>query len=516
MRDFADLAYVIGCLIWPLAWWFGRQNRHSVSWRHFSRGFLLMAIVSIMLLFMGFAEPYSDLRQFVVRVVSPCFYLAALLSFVAGAASTGHAGGSSAASWADTVSRYYATDEMMSRAAASAAPTANDDLEQLREQWHAAFSQLLVPDPERTGLWGNERSSRVLILERYVEMPSYEGSACGQVRSVHFTIHGPGDVERWMSASVTYAVDQVVVGKFFVKNKDVLKQAQQPSGLYEFERIRHFLATGEIHERLEDWLAMPLLRFGKALVLSPANVALAFAGACYAPVKNFMEKRQRRSRFVLTRRPELLPTEQSGQPVGYWNALLPELSIERESVLRTILSELASRAEFGIKTYSKDVIQWGGFSVKEVRQQTVIELRRAKVYVGIYSYGKDLYVRWDGHINRRTWMLHKFPYAAGLGYRFEERLFGWAAPLFVRVPDVFEYSPTESRVTDYDWADVDALQDLAHEILTNKVRELKERHKIEKEIDFEMKAGARQDHVEPEAAEGKRKAGWGRAFARQQ
>ena len=129
-------------------------------------------------------------------------------------------------------------------------------------------------------------------------------------------------------------------------------------------------------------------------------------------------------------------------------------------------------------------------------------------------------MRWDSHINRQTWALHKFPYVLGVGYRFKKSLFSWAVPLFTETPDVFEFAPSVSRPTDYDWADVDALQDLAHDILTTIVRRLKDRYNIKKEIDFAMKEGQRGQVTNPEesaSTQAERRPGsWFKRFSRQQ
>jgi hypothetical protein len=504
------LAYQCQFLYWGAAWQLSRRRLAPPAGNHISRGFLLMCIASILVGFLPW-QIYHYLSW-----MTPWLYLAAVASLVVGTA--GLAGSGTALPFgARTMGRYYSTDELISRSATH--PTANEDLDRIRAIWHEALQAVAALDPDRSGLWGNERFSRLLVLERYVDMETYEGSPCGQIRSVHVSFSGPGDQTPWMSITVNYAIDQIVVGRYHVENTEVLRAGNDASRMFELERIRIFLRSGKAPKRLYDWLSSRLLQTAKSLALAPIAFPVLMAGLAFSPVKWFLEQGHRRSRFVLTRRPDMLPSEQGGLPVGYWNALLPELAGERQAVLDKVQQELAARAQFGIKSYQKDVVQWGGFAIKEVRQQTVLELRRAKVYVGVYSYGKDLYVRWDSHINRQTWMLLKFPYTATLGYRFQQHLLAWAMPFFVRVPDVFEYAPRNTDITDYDWADVDALQDLAHEFLTDQVRELKQRHQLRKEIDFEMKQGSRTDSgsrpADGEQGE-KRKSLFRRAFSRQQ
>jgi hypothetical protein len=411
------------------------------------------------------------------------------------------------------MNRYFETHELISRAAS--VPTANEDLDAIKACWFQALRPLVAEAPEQTSLRGNDRYNRTLSLERYVEMPRFEEGACGQLRSVHVRFAGPGDPEPWMTAVVTCEIDERSVGTFAVRNSDVLRQRERPEELRQFRRIGAFLRTGRL-SRLDD-----LGKLIEAFVRGLASVVLAppilFAAILFAPVKAFLSAGHRRVRFVPTRAPDVLPAEETGMPVGYWNSLLPDLAAERDQIAAEVRGRLDERARQGIKVYEKDVIQWGGYRLKEVRRQLVVELRRAKVYVGIYGYGRDLYVRWDSHINRRTWLLRRFPYAAGLGYRFRRQFLSWAVPLFTEVPDVYEYAPTDSKFTDYDWADVDAIQDLAHEILTDAVRGLKERHHIRKEIDFEMKQGWRGGEPRQDGDDGasKRRSRWGRLVRQQ-
>jgi hypothetical protein len=415
--------------------------------------------------------------------------------------------------------RYYNTDELISRSAST--PTANEDLEAVKNRWHDALGRFVREAPDETALAGTEKYARTLLLERCTPMGTFAGSPCGQLRSVLVRFAGPGDDLPWMSVTVTYAVDQATVGTFTYDNDEVYAARENPDRLFEFWRIERFLRTGEVYVRFVEGLGGVLLALARGLVLVPAAVPVVFAALAYAPVRALVRWGSRGTRFVPTRRPETLPPEWTGVPAGYWNALLPELAGQQKEVLAEVRTALEARAEAGLRTYEKDVVQWGGYTLKEVRRQTVLEYRRAKVYVSVYAYGKDLYVRWDSHINRETWALHKFAHRLAVGYRFDKSWLSWAVPLFTEVPDVFEFAPTSSPTTDYDWADVDALQDLAHEILTDTVRRLKERYHITKEIDFAMKEGQRGEAAAPQEGRDRdrkerKPLNWFARFSRQQ
>ena len=197
-------------------------------------------------------------------------------------------------------------------------------------------------------------------------------------------------------------------------------------------RIERFLRTGKVKIRFIERLA-PFGALCKALVMIPVAVPIIGTAIAILPFRLLFG---RRSRFVPTRAPETLPPEQTGVPTGYWYALLPDLADQQEEVESQVRKERESRTEDGMKVYLKDIVQWGGYRLKEVRRQLVLEFHRAKVYLGVYRYGRDLYVRWDSHINRHTWFLRKFPHHVGVGYRFDKSFLSWAVPLLLAGPGV--------------------------------------------------------------------------------
>lgn len=515
-RTAIGLGYQYIFIAWGAAWIYSLQLPLSRGRSLFSTGLLLMTAVFALRYVIATWLPYlADLGVTVI----PWLHFLAVGCLVVGVAKSRSLTARSLELGSSWMNRYYATHDLISRAAST--PTANEDLDRLKNRWYEALKPLADEAPDRTWLSGIEPYGRTLVLERYVDMPAFEGGACGQLRSVHVQFAGPGDPQPWMSASVTCEIDERLVGTFGVRNVDVLANRENPAALAEFRRIGKFLHTGRLP--WFDNLERALAALGRGLATLGLALPVGAAAAAFAPVKALLARGHRRVRFVPTRAPEVLPTENAGAPVGYWNALLPELAPQQQQVAAEVRRRLEERARGGIKVYEKDVVQWGGYQLKEVRRQLVVELRRAKAYVGVYAYGNDLYLRWDSHLNWQTWLLQRFPYTSAVGYRFSSHLLSWAVPRFLEVPDVYEYALTSSRVTDYDWADADAIQDLVHEVLTDIVRGLKERYKIEKEIDFEMKQGWRGDDRGQEDGEAggqqpesKRKRGRKGRFVRQQ
>jgi hypothetical protein len=287
--------------------------------------------------------------------------------------------------------------------------------------------------------------------------------------------------------------------------------------LPEFRRIKRFLQTGiarkTFSEQLEE-LGRGLLLIG----MLPINAVVLFVGLIVTSIRSLINRNRVTTRFVATRKPTILPPEHRGAPNGYWYVLLEGQANKRGELAEAVSAELANRTEFGAKTYEKEVIQWGGHTLKEVRQQIVVEFRRGVVHIGIYRYGEDLYVRWDSHFNSRTWSFQKFAYYNCIGYRFERSPFSWSRPLFEEVPSIYEFAPSISRTTDYDWADLDALEGLVHDIVMREVKSFKERYHIEKEIDFELKKGLGEAGVgvreEPKTKHSP--IGWAKGFVRRQ
>jgi len=475
MNDFQELVYVYAWALWAVVGLVSLRFARQAGWGWFAAGFFLLAVAWLPLGWgAGLAETAAVL----------CFLMGVVAMKLSGGAVVGTEVRSNP---------YLNTDELISRAGVQR--TVNEDVEFIKNRWLQALATFTAENPEQALLMGSGKFGRTLWLERYTDMDKFEGMECGQLRTVKIDFAGPGDALPWLTATVEYAVDQVPTGRYTVANVKVLREGEDPSRLVEFRRIERFLRTGVVGVRFEEILEgiMETLR-GVAKVA--VAVPVFMAAAAYRPIKSFLRGKKPVTRFVPTRCPDSLPFEQTGLPAGYWFTLLTDQAGRQDEVLEEVRGALKRRSEFGFTVVEGEVVQWGGYALKEVRRQTVLEFRRAKVNITIHRYGKDLYVRWDSHINHLRWMLFKFPYQVGLGYRFENTFLSWVKPLFVEAPAMFEFAPAGSWIKDFDWADVDALQELAHEILTGVVRRLKEKYNIEQEIDYQMREGERS---QPEA-----------------
>jgi len=412
------------------------------------------------------------------------------------------------------INRYFSTDELLSRFAR--VPTVHEDIEQFKLRWHEALRSIVQREPERTALISAQKYGRSLLLERYCSMGTFGDLSCGQLRSVEITIAGPGDPAAWMTVTVRCSVDQVTVGTVDIRNDHALA-ARDLTSLSEYMRIVRFLDSGKFKKSFADQLT----RLGKGLLtllLVPVHLAIFAMGLMVGVARGIVNRGRIHTRFVAAQRPSVLPFEETGAPVGYWYVLIEDQADKAAELLAAVRNRLGQRSESGTKVYEQEIVQWGGYSLKEIRQQTVAELRRCKIYLAVYRYGKDLYVRWDSHLNRRTWNLQKFPYLSSVGYKFKRSRFSWAIPMFEDVPSTYEFAPAVSATTDYDWADLDALEGLVHGIMTLEVKRLKERYEIEKEIDYEIKKGpAAMSAPSSERATEEGKSGpraWSRTFAR--
>ena len=465
-----------------LLFWFRSSLRRR---KLIATGFFMYALNSIIWRYFALND-FEGVEGW--RSFAPWLYFMALVFvFIGVFGSVRKSKGKKAPMIAPAMNRYFSTDELVSRAGELSA--VNDDLERFKTEWKGALQPLVDESPDYTSLVDLGKYGRRLVLERYCEMGEFESFGCGQLRSVELVVSGPGDFLPWLTVRITYYVDQVEVRSSIVNNEMAIRFRENLSGLREFGRIKSFLSHGNyrrtISEKFEDLLYVMMI-----FAMLPVQAVVLFFGIPVRMIRNLLNRRKVATRFVTARKPEVLPPEQRGAPNGYWYVLLEDQAEKREELMTAVSAGLADRGDFGAKTYTKEVVQWGGYTLKEVREQLVVEFRRGAVHIGIYCYGKDLYVRWDSHFNHQIWELKKFTFHDAVGYRFRKDLFSWSRPLFEEVPSIYEYAPSFSRTTDYDWADIDALEGLVHEVVTREVKGFRERYQIEKEIDFELKKGA--------------------------
>jgi hypothetical protein len=125
-----------------------------------------------------------------------------------------------------------------------------------------------------------------------------------------------------------------------------------------------------------------------------------------------------------------------------------------------------------------ETVWYWGLDGKEERDQIVLSQGRAIVFVQVYRYGKDLYVGWDGHLNRGQWVEKTI--AKGI-----DRATGKLAAISCVVPGT-------QPLTEYDVIDLSCLMEWCHAQLTKLAKQLLEELKIDQEIDFTILRGERQ------------------------
>jgi len=160
-----------------------------------------------------------------------------------------------------------------------------------------------------------------------------------------------------------------------------------------------------------------------------------------------------------------------------WQTLVWGLGQERGAVAAAVEKQLSSVTDSGF-TISNERIWYWGIDGKEERVQLVARFQRAIAFIHIYSYGEDLFVGWDAHVNGGTWVEK----VAGVGY--DKNTFelcaihtitaGWQVP------------------TEYDITDANCLLERVHAAVAKVVRIKVAEHHIDQEIDFRIQREERQ------------------------
>ena len=162
--------------------------------------------------------------------------------------------------------------------------------------------------------------------------------------------------------------------------------------------------------------------------------------------------------------------------VDSWQTVLFHLGAEeamvRERFLRALQTGLGKHCRF----HTERVWYWG-LDGKEEREQWVLTTNRAIVFCQIYRYGEDLYVGWDGHLNRGQWVEQ----SVGSGI---DRASGDPLTIMRVVPGT---QPT----TEYDLSDLSCLMEWTHAQLVKLLKQLLDEKKIDQEIDFKIQRAER-------------------------
>jgi hypothetical protein len=159
-----------------------------------------------------------------------------------------------------------------------------------------------------------------------------------------------------------------------------------------------------------------------------------------------------------------------------WQTLVRDIGGESQAVKAAVKKELSIGLSEGVQL-ADERIWYPGVDGTEEREQIVVTFRRAIGYIHIYSYGKDLYVGWDAHVNAGTWIDRQV--AAGLEPQTGE---------YCRVNTIESgwHVPNE-----YDITDANCLVEWIHAAVTKVTKTTLAEFKIDQEIDFQILRGER-------------------------
>lgn len=163
-----------------------------------------------------------------------------------------------------------------------------------------------------------------------------------------------------------------------------------------------------------------------------------------------------------------------------WQTLVRDIGGESEKVKEAVKKEFAIGQSEGVQL-GDEKIWYSGVDGPEEREQIVVTFRRGIGFIHIYSYGKDLYVGWDAHVNAGTWKEKQV--ADGLEPQTGE---------YCRVNTIESdwHVPNE-----YDITDTNCLIEWIHAAVTNVTGRILAEYKIDQEIDFKILRGERKGVV---------------------
>lgn len=187
---------------------------------------------------------------------------------------------------------------------------------------------------------------------------------------------------------------------------------------------------------------------------------------------------------VTSRAPQLVRS--AGKPLAEprfplyldaWQTVVFGAGADADPIRERLMARFAGAQQQRFACRVERIWRWG-LDGKTEREQIVLRHGRGIVYAQIYSYGSDLYVGWDAHMNLGTWI--EKPIASGIDRETGER---------VRVMTVTHgVQPT----TEYDLVDVNCLLEWTHAQVTQVLRQYIRERQIDQEIDFTIIRGDRQ------------------------
>lgn len=216
--------------------------------------------------------------------------------------------------------------------------------------------------------------------------------------------------------------------------------------------------------------------FSLLLIAGLSTITLYGLGLIFWAIAAFIYSLMRQRQWIVRNdgkpdgEPRVLLRMDSWQTVLF--ALGAERAMVRDRLVRAFDEELNDRCR-----YHPERVWYWGLDGKEEREQLVLTSGRGIVYCQIYSYGRDLYVGWDGHLNRGQWVEQTL--ASGI-----DKLSGNPVGVNLVVPGTQEAS-------EYDLADLSCLMEWTHAQIVKLLRQLIAEKRIDQEIDFSIQRAER-------------------------
>lgn len=202
--------------------------------------------------------------------------------------------------------------------------------------------------------------------------------------------------------------------------------------------------------------------------------------------------------YLLSRRPTSVRS--TGRPVAQprnlirvdsWQTVISGAGQDLNLIASRFEQALQSPPSPTFRFWPERIWHWG-LDGKEERDQRVLTMGRAMLFCHAYSYGSELYVGWDSHLNAGCWVENLV--ASG-----KDKESGYLTKFNSVVVGT-------QRLSEYDLTDVNCLTEWAHAQLVKTLKRYMEEKRIDQEVDFKILRGERQGLTE-ESGERAKKAG---------
>lgn len=243
--------------------------------------------------------------------------------------------------------------------------------------------------------------------------------------------------------------------------------------LFRAHPLQIWRPKNEIDGLRRDWLSIALALL---VIVGLSTVALFGLGLLFWALAGVVY-------WLIRKRPWIVRND--GKPDGEpralfrmdsWQTVLfdlgPERTMVRDRLVRAFDEELNEQCR-----YHPERVWYWGLDGKEEREQLVLTSGRGIVFCQIYAYGRDLYVGWDGHLNRGQWV--------------EQTLASGIDKLSGNPVGVSRVVPGTQEASEYDLADLSCLMEWTHAQVVKLLRQLIAEKRIDQEIDFSIQRAER-------------------------